>query len=132
MTPSRPYLLRALNEWILDNNCTPHVVVDAGVTGVEVPQEHIKNGQIVLNINPSAVRGLEMNNDALFFEARFSGQSRRIYVPIEAVTAVYAKENGQGMVFGWDNEPSGPDTPPADDSGAKQTKSSKPNLKVIK
>ena len=123
-------MLRALNEWILENNCTPHVVVDAGVDGVQVPEEHIKNGQIVLNINPTAVRGLEINNRALSFEARFSGLSQQIFVPIEAVTAVYAKENGQGMVFGWDNEPSGPDTP--SDDGKTQSKTKKPNLKVIK
>ena len=141
MTPSRPYLLRALNEWILDNQCTPYVVVDATVSEVDVPEQHVKNGQIVLNINPGAVRALEINNEALSFEARFGGNSRLIYVPIEAVMAVYAKENGQGMVFGWENEPTDPETPPdkpgkADKPGnrvsGKKTSANKPGLKVVK
>ncbi len=141
MTPSRPYLLRALNEWILDNQCTPYVVVDATVSEVDVPEQHVKNGQIVLNINPGAVRALEINNEALSFEARFGGNSRLIYVPIEAVMAVYAKENGQGMVFGWENESTDPETPPdkpgkADKPGnrvsGKKTSANKPGLKVVK
>ena len=135
MTPSRPYLLRSLNEWILDNQCTPYVVVDATMKDVDVPEQYVKNGQIVLNINPGAVRALEINNDALSFEARFGGNAKQIYVPIQAVMAIYAKENGQGMVFGWETEPTDPDSPP-DKPGNKvsdtKAPANKPQLKVVK
>lgn len=136
MTPSRAYLLRALNEWILDNECTPYIVVDASQDGVKVPQAYVKNGQIVLNINPSAVRYLELNNDCVCFEARFGGQPHNVYVPMTAITAIYAKENGRGMVFGWEVEPTEPDDAPvSDDNNSAEPapgKSGKPQLKVIK
>lgn len=136
MTPSRAYLLRALNEWILDNECTPYIVVDALQDSVKVPQAYVKNGQIVLNINPSAVRHLQLNNDCVRFEARFGGQPHNIYVPMAAVTAIYAKENGRGMVFGWEVEPTEPDDAPASDDNSSVEpapgKPGKPQLKVIK
>ncbi len=132
MTASRPYLLRALNEWILDNQCTPYIVVDAIVAGVKVPEQHIKNGQIVLNINPAAVRHLEITNQSLSFEARFGGQPLSVFVPIEAVKAVYAKENGQGMVFGWESDPTDPETPSDTDGPADGKGPQRPQLKVIK
>ena len=98
MTSSRPYLVRAFNEWILDNDCTPYIVVDAGVQGVQVPAEHVANGQIVLNISPGAVRGLVIGNSALEFSARFGGVPMQVFIPLQAVMAIYAKENGEGMV----------------------------------
>lgn len=136
MTSSRPYLLRALNEWILDNNCTPYIVVNAEVEGVQVPMEYVQDGQIVLNINPASIRHLLMDNEGISFDARFSGQSQSIYAPIRAVTAIYAKENGQGMVFGEEPSPD-PEDPikrkePSSAEKVEKPTGSRPNLKVIK
>ncbi|MFY0992393.1 ClpXP protease specificity-enhancing factor [Halomonas sp. C05BenzN] len=97
---SRPYLARALYQWLLDNDLTPYIVVDAEQPGVEVPRQFVQNGQIVLNMAPTAVRDLFMENEALGFSARFGGQPMRIMVPISALVAIYARENGVGMVFG--------------------------------
>jgi len=135
MTPNRGYLLRALNDWILDNQCTPYVVVDATMASVQVPDAYVKDGQIVLSINPSAVRHLVLSNDSVSFDARFGGQSQSVFVPIAAVTAIYAKENGRGMVFGREElEPTDPETTsaPRNDVKAKPKKPGKPQLKVIK
>lgn len=100
MLSSRPYLARALYEWLLDNDQTPYIVVDAEHEGVQVPGQFIQNGQIVLNIAPTAVRDLSLANDAVTFSARFSGQPMQVIVPCEALIALYARENGVGMVFG--------------------------------
>ncbi len=99
MTPNRPYLLRAFYEWIVDNNGTPYLVVDATFPAVKVPVQFIQNGQIVLNINPSAVGNLQLGNDAVSFNARFGGQPFALYIPVQAVLAIYARENGAGTVF---------------------------------
>ena len=99
MTSSRPYLLRSLNEWILENNMTPHIVVDAAKKDVIVPTEFVTSGKIVLNVSPGAVHGLTIDNDFICFSARFSGKAMDVIVPINAIMAIYAKENGQGMVF---------------------------------
>lgn len=99
MTPNRPYLLRAFYEWIVDNNLTPYLVVDATVAGVKVPMQHVQNGQIVLNINPSAVGNLLLGNDAVTFNARFGGSPFALYIPQRAVLAIYARENGAGTMF---------------------------------
>lgn len=99
MTANRPYLLRAFYEWIVDNNCTPYLVVDATVSGVKVPTQFVQNGQIVLNTAPAAVGNLQLGNDAVTFNARFGGQPFALYVPVNAVLAIYAKENGAGTVF---------------------------------
>ncbi|SPJ35065.1 ClpXP protease specificity-enhancing factor [Kushneria phyllosphaerae] len=107
MHSSRPYLIRALYQWLLDNDCTPYVVVDAERTGVVVPEQFVQNGQIVLNIGPGAVRELFMENDMVAFNARFSGQPMTVELPIDAIVAIYARENGVGMVFG--QEPVMPD-----------------------
>lgn len=97
---SKPYLIRALNEWIVDNGWVPHLLVDAKVSGVQVPDEHIGvDGHIVLNISPDATRGLLISNDRIIFTTRFSGVSYQIFLPPVAVRAIYAKENGEGMVF---------------------------------
>ncbi|MGB0733450.1 MAG: ClpXP protease specificity-enhancing factor [Pontibacterium sp.] len=102
MSPSRPYILRGLYDWLLDNDLTPHIVVDAHYPNVNVPTQFVEEGRIVLNINPSAVVGFGIENDALFFNARFSGSPMDVYVPIGAVLAIYARENGQGMGFGME------------------------------
>ena len=99
MSSQRPYLLRALYEWIADNGMTPHVLVDARMPGVRVPAHAVKDGQVVLNIAERAVARLEMDNDALRFSARFGGVSQSVVVPMAAVIAVYARETGQGMAL---------------------------------
>ena len=140
MSSSRPYLLRAYYEWILDNNCTPYILVNAGWAGVDVPAEHIKNGQIVLNISPTAVQNLLIDNEAMSFDGRFSGMPRQIYAPISAILGIYARENGQGMVFepeGIRPDPTDPDNgggdePSGNSSDAGSGKSKKPSLRVVK
>ncbi len=98
-TPTRPYFLRALYEWMADNQLTPYLVVDAERPHVQVPRQHVKDGQITLNILTSAVRRLEMGNEAITFEARFGGVPQALYVPMSAVIGLYARENGQGLFF---------------------------------
>lgn len=135
MTPSRPYLMRALNEWILDNDCTPYVLVDANLPGVQVPEEYVQNGQIVLNIMPSAVKALLIDDDGLSFNARFGGVPIDLYVPMVAILAIYAKENGQGMVFGGEAGAPDPDKIPKPEKSVSKTdspKRSRPSLKVVK
>lgn len=104
MSSNKPYLIRAFYDWIVDNECSPYLVVDTTRPGVDVPEEFISDGQIVLNIKPSAVQNLQLSNDLISFHARFSGQPHSIYVPTSAVTAIYARENGAGMVFTADEE----------------------------
>ncbi|WP_290563476.1 ClpXP protease specificity-enhancing factor [Aliidiomarina sp.] len=99
LSPRRPYLLRALYDWLLDNNLTPHVVVDATWPLVNVPQQFVKDGQIVLNVAPSAVQAFYMDNEGVRFRARFSGQEQRIELPIGSILAIYARENGAGSIF---------------------------------
>lgn len=134
MTPSRPYLIRALNEWILDNRNTPYILVDAGMTGVEVPQEYVTDGQIVLNIAPGAVKNLSLDNEAVAFNARFGGVPMTVYVPVTAIMAIYARETGQGMSFG--REPGTPEPPPPGGEGPSDSKGrgreQRPSLKVVK
>lgn len=104
MTPNQPYLIRAYYEWIVDNDLTPHLAVDAQQEGVEVPREHVKDGQIILNVSPSACGDMQMGNEWIMFNARFSGASRRLIVPVTAVLAIFARENGAGTVFMQPNE----------------------------
>ncbi len=99
LSPRRPYLLRAFYEWLLDNQLTPHLVVDVTLPGVQVPMEYARDGQIVLNIAPRAVGGLELANDEVRFNARFGGVPRQVSVPLAAVLAIYARENGAGTMF---------------------------------
>jgi stringent starvation protein B len=134
--------VRAFNEWILDNDCTPYVVVNAWLEGVMVPQEYVKDGQIVLNISPVAVQGLVMTNEALEFNGRFGGIPTPVHVPVGAIMGVYARENGQGMVF--ETGSPDPETPPptprggddekgsAEDDGKGTGKGRKPSLRVVK
>jgi len=134
MTPSRPYLVRALNDWILDNDMTPYVVVDAGLQGVSVPEDYVTNGQIILNMSPGAVTDLFIDGEAVGFKARFGGVPMEVYVPIVAIMAIYAKENGQGMVFGA--EPGAPEPPNPDGTQSSDKNSPhlahKPSLKIVK
>jgi stringent starvation protein B len=99
MTPNQPYLLRAFYEWIVDNNLTPYIVVDAHYVGTQVPQEFVQDGQIVLNMSPSSTGNLQLGLNDIMFDARFGGVPRNIVVPCPAVLAIYAKENGAGTVF---------------------------------
>lgn len=125
MTSNRPYLLRALYEWITDNELTPHVLVDAEIEGVDVPEHAIAQGKIVLNISTGATEHLQLENETIFFHARFSGKPYKITVPMGAVIAIYARENGQGMMFAQDDSP----TPPVDGSDDPPSRS---HLKVVK
>ncbi|ATM94318.1 ClpXP protease specificity-enhancing factor [Yersinia frederiksenii] len=99
MSPRRPYLLRAFYEWLIDNQLTPHLVVDVTRPGVSVPMEFARDGQIVLNVAPRAVGNLELGNDGVSFNARFGGVPRQVTVPMGAVMAIYARENGSGTMF---------------------------------
>ena len=103
MTPNRPYLLRALYEWITDNGLTPQVLIDAEVDGVDVPHQAIQKGKVVLNIAAGATEQLQLGNETIVFKARFSGKPYPISIPMNAVIAIYARENGQGMMFAMDD-----------------------------
>ena len=138
MNSSRPYLVRALYEWILDNDCTPYILVNAMAPGVEVPQEHVKDGQIILNIAPAAVHNLLIQNEAIDFDGRFAGIPQRIFVPMDAVMGIYAKENGQGMIFEAAAPQPDPPKTTAPEKGKEQSSgkdkrpSGKPSLKIVK
>ena len=115
---TRPYLIRALHEWALDSGLTPQLAVDANAPGVQVPAGFVRDGQIVLNIHPQSVHQLEIGNDTISLFARFSGRSEPVVIPIRAVLAVYARENGRGIQFppgedGMDPPPAAPDSPDA-------------------
>lgn len=125
MTSNRPYLIRAIYDWLVDNGLTPHLLVNTEVPRVSVPADYIEGNRIVLNVSPSAVAGLELGNEMIFFNARFGGKSVDLSIPVEAVLGVYARENGQGMIFP-DEAPS-PEDPDDPDSTP-----SKPTLKVVK
>ena len=99
ISPTRPYLVRAIYEWINDNAFTPYLLINAEEKGVFVPQQYIKDGQIVLNIAPHAVHQLLMDNTAIGFSARFGGVPQQVYVPMRAIMGLYARENGQGLFF---------------------------------
>ncbi len=152
MTSNQPYLLKAFYDWIVDNNLTPYIVVDAILPGVEVPQQFVKEGQIVLNISPSACVNLHIELDAISFQARFSGQPMQVYVPSIAVSAIYARENGAGTVFTRSEEElasyeqalsadktlqtvESNEASKGDDSDSKsktESKTKRPSLKVVK
>lgn len=127
MTPSRPYLIRALYDWIVDNGMTPYVLVDAEDEQVVVPRQFVEGGKIVLNVNPSAVQNLQLGNAFVEMDARFSGSPMHVSVPVMSVLAIYARENGKGMVF---SEEDG-DEPPPDDT-PDEDNSKRPTLRVVK
>lgn len=128
MTSNRPYLLRAMYEWIADNGMTPYILVDAAAPGVSVPKSAIKDGRVVLNIAARAVAQLELGKDWVRFVARFSGVSQSVETPMAAVLAIYAQENGQGMMFPAENAPPQPPTTTTTDIAAKKG----PHLRVVK
>lgn len=142
MTSSRPYLVRALYEWIVDNSCTPYILVDATQPDTQVPRQHVQNGQIVLNISPTAVVGLQIDNGELNCSARFGGVPMQLRVPMGALLGIYARENGQGMVFEAEPEPPAPTPRGVDQKGGKTGgeqggdkrggKAPRPSLKVVK
>ncbi|MCC5852782.1 MAG: ClpXP protease specificity-enhancing factor [Alkalimonas sp.] len=143
MTPNRPYLLRAFYEWIVDNDCTPYLVVDAEYPETRVPQQFVQNGQIVLNLAPSAVAQMQMGNEVISCSARFGGHPFALQVPVRAVLAIYAKENGAGTVFtleddeGFEQEPSLEPAAPAKADSKSEPESKTPakkkgHLTVIK
>ena len=128
--PKRPYLLRAMHEWMIDNHLTPHIVVDVAAPGVDVPQQHVAEGKIVLNLSYTATDGLDLYSDPLFFNTRFSGVSYEISVPVAAVLGIYAHETGQGMIF--TEEESLPDADAPESEVESTPPKGPPNLKVVK
>ena len=135
MRPRRPYLLRALHEWITDSGETPHLVVDASAAGVAVPRQYVKDGKIVLNVSFTATQLLKMGNEFVSFEARFGGTSQAVQVPVRAVLGIYARETGQGMIFPeGDADPDPTDGPPAAASDGKPARAlgKRPKLQVVK
>ena len=143
MTSHRPYMIRALHEWILDNNFTPYILVNAFTEGVEVPQDYVKDDQIVLNISPQAIKTLNISDAAIEFEGRFGGIPTKVYAPMHAIMSIYARENGQGMMFESDDPMPDPPAPISgvggsssgdkiDGKSKKAGKGSKPSLRVVK
>ncbi|MFI4959189.1 ClpXP protease specificity-enhancing factor [Rhodanobacter sp. B05] len=140
MSSNRPYLLRAIYDWISDNDLTPYILVDAAFAGVRVPPQVVKNGQVVLNLATRAVANLDLGNEWINFQARFSGVSQVIQIPVQSVLALYAQENGQGMMFPAENEGGEtppPEPPPSDpapgaDEGGDKPKRGAPHLRVVK
>jgi stringent starvation protein B len=125
MTSLKPYLIRSIYDWIIDNHLTPHLLVDAANPNAILPMQFAEDGKIVLNIRPEAVQGLSLGSELVEFNARFSGVAMHIVTPVHAVLAIYAKENGKGMIFDpeeGDDEPALPETKPP----------SKPVLRVVK
>jgi len=139
-TSQKPYLLRAMHEWMTDNQQTPHMVVDATLAGVAVPRQFVQNGKIILNVSYSATHGLTMGNDLVRFHARFGSVTHDVQVPMVAVLGIYARETGQGMVFAENDAPQSPDpSGPGPQSTAPQSPATtdtgshkRPHLKVIK
>lgn len=135
MTPNRPYLLRGLYDWICDNHQTPYLLIDATGDDLSIPFEFVEDGKIVLNISPSAVRDLDLSNDYINFKARFSGQSMNVYFPVNAVLAIYAKENGRGMIFQEEEqeiEKKSKSAPAPIEDKKEPEKTKAPHLRVVK
>jgi stringent starvation protein B len=141
MTSNRPYLIRALYEWISDNEMTPHLLVDAEQPGVVVPRAYVADGRIVLNVAAAAVHGLVLGNEGVSFSARFGGKPFPVELPIEAVLGIYARENGHGMLFAEDSEQSGDQAAADSEAGTSgdegpsdgsDDKGKRPALRVVK
>lgn len=131
MTSSRPYLVRALYEWIIDNQCTPYILVNSLSPNVLVPQDFVNpDGQVVLNISPTAVVNFSMDEDSLSFGARFGGVPTDLFVPYAAIMGIYAKENQQGMIF--EIEPEQPDPDGTGGGSPNRKDSDRPRFKVVK
>jgi stringent starvation protein B len=130
MTSNQPYLVKAFFDWINDNNLTPYMVIDATVPGTEVPQQFVKDGQIVLNLSPAACVNFHMDLEWISFQARFGGKPMTVRFPLKAVSAIYAKENGAGTVF--TNETIGDEPEPPEPPPMPTSKSKKASLRVVK
>ncbi|MCX7067291.1 MAG: ClpXP protease specificity-enhancing factor [Methylococcales bacterium] len=129
MTSLKPYLIRSIYQWILDNNLTPYLLVDAENKDAILPHQFIDDGKIVLNIKPAAVDALSLGNELIEFNARFSGKPMYVVAPVVAIMAIYAKENGKGMVFNPEDDETNESTP----SPPEQTPPpNKPKLRVVK
>lgn len=126
MTTLKPYLIRSIYQWIIDNNLTPHILVDAEIGHAILPQQLVEDGKILLNIRPQAIQDLSLGNEEIQFNARFSGKPMHIVIPIAAVMAIYAKENGKGMIFDQEGEGSD-ETPPPENKPP-----TRPTLRVVK
>jgi stringent starvation protein B len=136
MVPIKPYLLRAAYEWSLDSGCTPHILVQATVSGVAVPEEYVEDGRIVLNVHPDATTNLQIGDEWVEFNARFSGRPFAVRIPLAAILGLYARENGEGVSFPAEDlapqevESGGDDATSA--TKGKPAQSGKPDLKLIK
>ncbi len=129
MTSNRPYLIRAIWQWVADNGLTPYILVDANAEQVQVPTQFVEDGRIVLNISSSAVLDLNMDDEFVSFNARFSGAPMDVFVPVSSVLGIYAKENGQGMLFP-ENEAEA--TPPEPETPSPAPAPTRPSLKLVK
>ena len=127
MTSQKPYLIRAIYEWLLDNQLTPYLLVNTLIDGVKVPEEYINDDKIVLNIAPDAVQHFQADNQWISVSARFSGRAMELFIPIEAIQGIYGKENNEGMFF-TDEEIPQPPTSPKKISPTKE----RPSLKLVK
>jgi stringent starvation protein B len=133
MTSSRPYLIRAMYQWIVDNAKTPQLLIDAGAEGCVVPVEHVQDGKIVMNIAPMAISGLVLGDEDITFSAQFSGKPQAICMPVESVLAIYARENGQGMMFTENEDDSeGTIRSNLEGDGEPDPDKPKPTLKIVK
>jgi len=135
LIPTKPYMLRAIHEWCVDNGLTPHLLVKV-TSQTRVPMAYVKDGEIVLNINYSATKDLHIDNEAIVFSARFGGVSQNLFIPISSVKGIFARENGQGMFFEVEDisEMVHADTPQpsSDKDEAKAGEKRKPSLKIVK
>ncbi len=129
MTSLKPYLIRSIYEWILDNSLTPHLLVNAEDNDAILPEDLIEDGKIVLNIRPEAIQDLTLGNEEIQFNARFSGKAMRIVTPVKNILAIYAKENGKGMIFDQEDRD---DTPPPATTPSEKKAHSKPRLRIVK
>ena len=140
MLSNRPYLLKAFFDWIVDNQCTPYIIVDAYYAGVEVPQEFVNDGQIVLNIAPRAVSDFAINDTSVEFSTRFNGMPINLYLPTSSILGIYAQENGKGMMFETEESTEPPPVSPTivkrkikpKSHSTESTSKAKPSLRVVK
>lgn len=130
MNSLKPYLIRAVYDWIIDNQFTPYLLVNADADGTVVPRPYVQDGRIVLNLRPEAIHGLALGNDHILFNARFGGKSMQVDVPIQAVLALYAQENGRGMVFDQDEVDEPPPSP--EPEAPVEPSKKRPSLRVVK
>lgn len=131
MSSQKPYLVRAIYQWLLDNQCTPYLLVNTNHEGVVVPEQYVRDTRIVLNLAPDAINALNMDNDWVSFSARFSGKSMDLFIPVIAIQAIYGKENNEGMFFPEESVPT-PPMPPTNTPPTNKINNGKPSLKLVK